>query len=149
MDYIRKRWRLTCTWRSRRTGLTGWRRRSQNEPWISRKAWEASRGTSQPSQQDSERENIQMRAISHLNPPLFYKLLHTLIPHLSIALDQVLHVSLDRVQVLLDVVEVLNGLVGSHAARVTLLLDWSDLFQGLVKGVSATTKKIKNRKSGR
>lgn len=44
-------------------------------------------------------------------------------PYRNITLDQVLHVPFDRVQMFLDVVEVLNGLICSHAACVTLVLD--------------------------
>lgn len=53
---------LTCTWCSRRTGLTGWRWRLWNERWISRWARGAARGTLAPSQPDSggDRELGQM-----------------------------------------------------------------------------------------
>lgn len=62
-------------------------------------------------------------------------------PYLRVPLDQLIHVPFDRVQVLLDVVEVLNGLVGSDAAGVALVLGRADLLQGLVKGGSAGTKR--------
>lgn len=64
-------------------------------------------------------------------------------PDLSAALDQVLHVPLDQVKMLLDVVEVLDGLVRPHAARRALLLVLlrrADLLQRLVEGVPAATE---------
>lgn len=69
-------------------------------------------------------------------------------PNLSTTLNQVLHVPFDRVQVFLDVVEVLDGLVRSHTACVTLVLDRADLFQGLGKGVSAATKERCSLRAG-
>lgn len=65
-------------------------------------------------------------------------------PNLSAALNQVLHVPFDRVQVLLDVVEVLHGLVRAHAAPRALVLGRADLFHRLVKGVPAATKETFN-----
>lgn len=44
---------LTCTWCSRRIRSSGWQQILQNEPWISRKAWEAAQGTLQPYLLDS------------------------------------------------------------------------------------------------
>ncbi len=61
-------------------------------------------------------------------------------PYLSVTLDQVLHVPFDCVQMFLDVVEVLNGLIRSHSC-VTLDRGWADLFQRVMKGVSAETKR--------
>lgn len=65
-------------------------------------------------------------------------------PDLSAALDQVLHVPLDQVKMLLDVVEVLDGLIRPHAARRALLvlLRRADLLQGLVEGVPEVTEQI-------
>lgn len=64
-------------------------------------------------------------------------------PNLSAALDQVLHVLLQHVQMLLDAVEMLNGFVRPQTACVPLVLGRSDLFHRLVKVASAekTTKK--------
>lgn len=137
----KNRWRITCTWCSRRTGPTGRRWRLQNERWISRKAWEGPRGTSQSSQQDSVCEKRARSAV--LWPVLLAVLRETTHsdPNLRITLNQVLHVPFDRVQMFLDVVEVLHGLICSHTACIALVLGWADLFQGLVKGVSAVTKK--------
>lgn len=64
-------------------------------------------------------------------------------PDLSAALDQVLHVPLHQVKMLLDVVEVLDGLVRPHATRRALLLVLlrrADLLQRLVEGVPAATE---------
>lgn len=138
-----KRQCLTCTWCSRRTGLTGRWWRPQNERWISRKAWEAPQGTSQPSQQDSvcaKQARAQSAAFRSVSVAGLSVRPDALDPNLSTTLNQVLHVPFDRVQVFLDVVEVLHGLVRSHTACVTLVLDRADLFQGLGKGVSAATK---------
>lgn len=61
-------------------------------------------------------------------------------PDLGTALDQVLHVPLDHVKMLLDVTEVLDGLVVSHADRCALLLRRADLLQRLLEGVPAETE---------
>ena len=50
------------------------------------------------------------------------------------ALHQVIHVPLDRVQVLLDFVEVLHRLVGPKARCVSLVLDRAHLLQRLLEG---------------
>lgn len=57
---------LTCTWCSRRTGLTGWRWRLWNEWWISRRARGAAQGTSPPSQPDSGKDRELGQLISDL-----------------------------------------------------------------------------------
>lgn len=60
--------------------------------------------------------------------------------NLSITLDQVLHVPFDCVQMFLDVIEVLDGLISSHTHCITLVLGCADLLQWLIEGVSAETK---------
>lgn len=47
---------------------------------------------------------------------------HTGDPDLSITLHQVLHVPFDCVQMFLDVIEVLNGLICSHTSCISLVL---------------------------
>lgn len=61
-------------------------------------------------------------------------------PNLSAALDQVFHVPLDHVQMLLDVVEMLNGFVRPQTAGVPLVLGGADLFHRLMEVVSAENK---------
>lgn len=55
-----------------------------------------------------------------------------------------LHVPLDHVQVLLDVVEMLNGFVRPQAAGVPLVLGRADLFHRLVEVVSAEIEEKKD-----
>lgn len=61
-------------------------------------------------------------------------------PNLNAALDQVFHVPLDQVQMLLDVVEMLNGFVRPQTAGVPLVLGRADLFHRLLEVVSAEIK---------
>lgn len=133
--------RLTCTWCSRRRGPTGPRWRLWNERWISRRAQGAAQGTSLPSRLDSgEGQGARSADLSSVSGCRARRA-----PNLSAALDQVLHVPLHHVQMLLDVVEMLNGFVRPQTARVPLVLGRSDLFHRVVEIASAettTTKKL-------